>query len=246
METGNDMTQHIKIGVDGCKGGWFYAASVGAKFETGIVESVVDLFGKFQSIEEMIIDIPIGLHNDGAQPRNCDIEARKILKPRGSTVFPAPLRPSIYTSNYTIACNVNQQLSGKKLPIQAFNIAGKIREVDQLLTQCPKYRCVIKEAHPELGFCMLNKCIPLETKKKRTAGINQRLMLLNKVIPETYEIYSEAIDKFQRKTVARDDIVDALLCLAISMSEKSNRVTVPSYKEYDDVGLEMVMHSINF
>lgn len=121
------------IGVDGCKAGWFYVASNGEQLLVGIVSSIAELIPLFPEVGRIVIDIPIGLHNNGSEPRACDIAARKLLKPRGSTVFPSPVRPCLYTASYIEASEVSEQLTGKRLSKQSYNIFNKIREVDELL-----------------------------------------------------------------------------------------------------------------
>jgi predicted RNase H-like nuclease len=114
--------------------------------------------------------------------------------------------------------------------------------VDTLLTQKLNLRVVIKEAHPELIFCMLNGGNPLLTKKNRPEGLAERLLLLNDCFEWTNDIYEEALTTFARKDLARDDIVDALACLAVAMAPENNRKTVPSSSMRDELGIEMVMH----
>jgi predicted RNase H-like nuclease len=232
----------FRIGVDGCKAGWFYVATLGEEYEFGIVETLAQLFDTYDVIEEVIVDIPIGLFDCGASPRVCDTEARKLLSPRGSTVFPAPLRPCLSTSDYENACAVSKQLSGKSLSKQAYNIFNKINEVDDLLRSDNRYRCVIKEAHPELGFCFLNYGKPLLSKKKDLEGLRDRLDLIATRLPFARDVYSRAQSTYPRKQLAKDDIVDALMCLTISMATQNERVTVPETPETDTFGIEMVMH----
>jgi predicted RNase H-like nuclease len=230
-----------RVGVDGCKAGWFYVTSNGEQFFFGIVSSVAELMPLFPDVGRIVIDIPIGLHDKGSHPRTCDIEARKLLKPRGSTVFPSPVRPCLYAASYIEACEVSEQLTGKKLSKQAYSIFNKIREVDELLIDNPKLQAVIGEAHPELGFCMLNNKKPLLSKKKRTEGIQQRLNLLKKKLESSEEIYCAALDRYPRKYLARDDIVDALMCLCIALASDEKLKTVPAVPAYDQSGLPMQM-----
>jgi predicted RNase H-like nuclease len=231
-----------RLGVDGCKDGWFYVASNGNDYQLGIVENISELFSKFTQIDEVLIDIPIGLWNDGYKPRACDVEARKKLKPRGSTVFPAPLRPCLFGASYTDACQISERLSGKKLSQQAYNIFEKIKQVDNYLLEHPEIRTIIKETHPEVGFCMLNAGQPLLSKKKDSLGLEERLELLTSTLGFAETVYHEAISHFKRKQLAKDDIVDALMCLAISMAPEVTRKTIPEKPEYDDSGIEMAIH----
>jgi predicted RNase H-like nuclease len=239
-------SQGFRIGVDGCKAGWFYVAANGNKLEFGIVATLEELFIKYEVIQEIVVDIPIGLFDEGAEPRACDVQARQLLKPRGSTVFPAPLRPCLYASDYANACAISKKLSGKSLSKQAYNIFNKIYEVDNLLRSNIKYQGIIKEAHPELGFRFLNNGMPLLSKKKNQEGLDERLKLLSLQMPFAHDLFTMAISKYPRKQVAKDDIVDALMCLAISIAPAGDRKILPETRKVDDLGMEMAMHYSNF
>jgi predicted RNase H-like nuclease len=54
------------------------------------------------------IDIPIGL--PGGRPRTVDGEARRLLGPRASSVFPAPARGTLDASSYEEACEASRKL----------------------------------------------------------------------------------------------------------------------------------------
>jgi predicted RNase H-like nuclease len=232
-----------RIGVDGCRAGWFYVSQLGnAPCKFGIVATLAELFDIYEIIEEIIVDIPIGLFDDSASPRACDIEARRQLSPRGSTVFPEPLRPCLTANNYDEACAVSKRLSGKSLSKQAYNIFNKIHEVDALLRKEVRHRNIVKEAHPELGFCFLNNGKPLLSRKKDLEGLVERLSLLDEKLPFAKSVYAKALSTFPRKQLAKDDVVDALMCLAISLTPIGNRRTLPSTPDVDSFGLEICMH----
>ena len=50
-----------RLGVDGCRAGWFCIESQGPVIEHGIVRMIAELFDRFKNIAEVIIDISIGL-----------------------------------------------------------------------------------------------------------------------------------------------------------------------------------------
>ena len=124
------------IGIDGCKSGWVLASADSGSSNV-CFEVVPDLRELFASAERgdycVVIDIPIGLPEDGLRP--CDLEARKAIGPRASSVFPTPCRASLTGwREYRAACDLNEEACGKRLSRQAFAILPKIREVDQLVT----------------------------------------------------------------------------------------------------------------
>lgn len=134
----------IVAGVDGCHGGWAVAlATVHDIVDIRVVPTFADVLALRATA--IAIDMPIGLLDAG--PRACDVEARRRLGPRRSSVFPAPLRPMLDATTYEDALRV------AGLSKQAYHLLPKIREVDGLMT--PRRQRTIVEAHPELCFTRL-------------------------------------------------------------------------------------------
>src|SRR5688572_6887312 len=121
------------VGVDGCSAGWLtVAASDGlSPLQVAILPTFSELLTTFGSASCIAVDIPIGLPESGA--RACDVEARRLIKPRGSSVFPAPLRGILHSRAYEAANERHKELSGKGFTKQAFAILPKIAEVDAAL-----------------------------------------------------------------------------------------------------------------
>jgi len=122
------------------------------------------------------IDIPIGLPPAG--PRRADVEARRQLGPRRSSVFPAPVRAVLAASTYEEACALSRAASGKAISKQLFNILPKIREVDQLIT--PLRQQHLFEMCPELSLAVLHGA-PMAYAKTTAAGRAERLHALSNV-----------------------------------------------------------------
>jgi predicted RNase H-like nuclease len=227
------------IGVDACKKGWF-AVSInppGAGCKIGLFETFGDLWNSIQGKVLVLVDIPIGLPDSGK--RQCDVEARKLLKKRASSVFPVPCRQALDAATYNAACRINQKWLGVKLSVQTWNIAGKIREVDDLLCKNRKARQCVRESHPEICFRALAGGRPMVHYKKRDRGFSERLNLLKSVHPITEKITQFAINGFLRKDLARDDILDAI-ALAVSASAGVNAlVSIPDNPPRDVMGLPM-------
>ena len=209
------------VGVDGCKGGWF---SVGLEQNGNFCESkVFEKFGQllehYKDAELILVDIPIGLPEDG-NGRNCDGEAWvKLGFPRGMSVFPTPTRQTTKKAadkplqkDHHISAKVEKETSCKGLSIQAFSIAPKIAEVDKALLKPSRSPTPqVREIHPELCFWALNNGCPMEFRKKCKEGQSERLRVLEKVEAHIKKIFEEACSKFKKKDVGRDDILDALV-----------------------------------
>jgi predicted RNase H-like nuclease len=226
------------IGVDACRGGWF-AVSLDScdAWEIGIFNSIGELWNNCQSDTLILIDIPIGLPEDGK--RQCDVEARKILKKSSSSVFPVPCQQAIQADTYKKACRINNKIIGVKLSVQTWNTANKIREVDNLLCKNEKARRCVRESHPEVCFWALANQRPMTHYKKTERGFAERLNLLNKIYPATEKIVNSAMQEFVRKDLARDDILDAI-ALGISASPgKKYLMTIPENPPRDAMGLPM-------
>ena len=75
--------------------------------------------------------------------------------------------------------------------------------------------------------------------KKTVKGFEDRYAVLENNCPQTGRIVDQALDQFQRKDLARDDILDALaLAVSARRSLKSIR-TIPQDPPRDEKGLPM-------
>ncbi len=198
-------------GVDGCPGGWAVAT---ARAGTSSLHGVrLDYHGSLGPVAleldsghlaMVAVDIPIGLPSGR---RACDLEARRLLGPRRSSVFPAPARPVLGAVDYDDARRRSLASTGRSLPIQAFHLLARIAEVDQLLDP-PGRRNRIVEAHPELAFLRLNGA-PVAHPKSTQAGRTVRRRLLE------HRLGTPAVGcVLASRTVPVEDALDALVLLS--------------------------------
>jgi len=172
-------THQIVAGVDGCRGGWSVARlRVGARslrlIDLTVVTQLAELISD-QHLTSIAIDMPIGLPESGS--KEADVLARARLRPHGSRVFPTPIRAALpYVDDYDRACEVSREVHGKALSRQAWNILGKIAEVDRLADD---ERLV--EVHPEVSFAAMAGAVVSES-KKTAAGRQRRIELLEQHI----------------------------------------------------------------
>jgi predicted RNase H-like nuclease len=174
----------IVAGVDGCRGGWTVAlATLEEIVEVRVVPAFADVLALRPAA--IAIDMPIGLADSG--PRACDIEARRRLGPRRSSVFPAPLRPMLEANTYQEALAIGG------LSKQAYHLLPKIREVDALIT--PRRQRTIVEAHPELCFARLVGH-PCRAPKRTSEGRAERQMVVRLTIdrPPTGAAWDDVLD----------------------------------------------------
>src|SRR5262245_48882967 len=95
----------VVVGVDGCPAGWVcLQVDLQSRITTiRIVAKLSELIHSEPLPQLIAIDIPIGLPLSGA--RACDVVARRLLGPRRSSVFPAPVRAALRAGTYAEACN---------------------------------------------------------------------------------------------------------------------------------------------
>jgi predicted RNase H-like nuclease len=226
------------IGVDACKKGWFAVAlSSRDNWKIGVFNSLEDLWNLWNPLSIIFIDIPIGLLNSGR--RVCDIEARKILGKRGSSVFSVPCRGALETKTYRQACRINKRINGVRLSIQTWNICSKIREIDTWLRNNPTMQSKVRESHPELCFWAMAGEQPMAYSKKSPQGFAERLAVLKKMYPQTGAIVEMALGRYRRKDLARDDILDAIVLAVSARCSAKSIKTVPADPPLDKKGLPM-------
>jgi len=227
-------------GIDGCPAGWFYVGIVAnGECLFGVLENFSDI-GLFASRATLtLVDIPIGLVSSGNTGRLCDKAARKAIKPRGSSVFPAPARVTLLEHSYIKGSEANLQAVGRKLSTQSWAIVPKIREVDDYM-RSQAIQGKVREMHPEVAFWALNDCKPLQYGKKKYEGAEERLEVLTKFLPLARDCYEEALNTYKRKDVAADDILDAMVG-AVTAMHFPRIATLPASPTRDEEGLAMEM-----
>lgn len=231
------------VGVDGCKNGWFYIGLDDRdNWEIGVTPDIQHLIDRFQEARLILVDIPIGLREEGKLERLCDKEARKVLGPkRGTSVFRVPCRKAVHASSYEEASRINEERTGKRLSKQSWAISPKIREVDDLLTTSEAARTLVREVHPEVCFWGLNGGISMTYSKKTLEGFEERLRVLRKIYGRSEELFKEAWLTHGGWDVARDDILDALAAAVTARFGFDALKTLPKAPKKDTKGLPMEM-----
>ncbi|WP_161787600.1 DUF429 domain-containing protein [Pseudohaliea rubra] len=228
-------------GVDGCKGGWVYARVFEGTMTFGTVSTVAELLARTSPCAPVFIDIPIGLRNGSAEPRLCDVEARRVLAPRRqNSVFNAPVREILEETTFDAANGRSKKLTGKGISRQTFNIMRKIGEVDELLQQNEAARRRVREVHPEVCFWALAGGEPMRHYKKSAAALEERHRLIDRYLPGAVESLQMAYETFPPSRVSRDDLVDAAVA-AITAVGQDRVQTLPIVPEIDSTGLQMEM-----
>ena len=229
----------LTTGVDGCRAGWIALTldSKSGRIDAAVYRSARDLIAATGSSAVVAVDIPIGLPDSGQ--RDCDREARHLLGwPRRSSVFPTPIRPALRAADRLEASEITQRVDGRRVGVQSWAIASKIRDMDAALQENLTIQSRVKEVHPEVCFWALAGGRPMLHSKKRKLGRGEREGLVAR------EFGNLAIASvragFLRKEVADDDILDAFAALWTARRIANNQSSVlPAIPEQDSVGLLM-------
>lgn len=214
------------LGVDGCRGGWIGALVEGDRFEWQLFPDAASVLA--MDADVTAIDIPIGLPDAGT--RACDVEARRALGSRRSSVFAAPVRAVLGCATYAEARTLLAARGGPSMSAQAFGIVRAVRDVDAALSPTDADRVI--EVHPELAFRLL---AGVELASKKTAvGRDQRVAALSTPWPDVPSRLNDA-----PRAAAPDDALDALACAWVAQRWLRGEATVLGDGSRDPRGLTM-------
>lgn len=231
------------VGVDGCRGGWFAVVlSESGSWRFEVYRDFETLWNSHQEARIILLDIPIGLVDSGSDGRQCDAVARRYLgQPRASSVFTPPARPALNAPDHQAASALNRSLTGRGISIQSWSIAPKIRQVDRFLRTSKKAQAMVREIHPELLFWALNGRQPMTNRKSKLSGYRERLVVLRQHFESAGTIAQQALERYRRSEVARDDILDALVAAVTGYLSRGQLSTIPANPPVDAHGLIMEM-----
>ncbi|MDT0275888.1 DUF429 domain-containing protein [Blastococcus goldschmidtiae] len=93
------------LGVDGWRGRWVGALLTGRTVELLALDDMGAVLA-VPDVDLIAIDMPIGLSDDGV--RDCDVAAKKLLGPAGSSVFQTPVRAVREAQDYADARDISR------------------------------------------------------------------------------------------------------------------------------------------
>lgn len=185
------------MGIDAAgRHGWVGVVLDADGFQGARLGSLREIIDWAEPVDVIGVDIPIG-HVAGGN-RRADVEARRFVGPRASSVFAAPPAEVLSTESYQQANELLTAMGVPMLSRQAWALVPKMVEAANVATSDAR----VFEVHPEVSFCELaGEC--LAWSKKSWNGLLHRRRLLAQggiVLPD---VIVEVAG-----TVA-DDIVDA-------------------------------------
>jgi predicted RNase H-like nuclease len=201
------VTDQWVLGVDGCRAGWVGVvltpgAPVRGVFGTHIgeiVEAASATSGASASqLAAVGVDMPLHLSDDGH--RSCDLEARRHLGAKRSSLFVTPPRAALQAETYEEACAIARAATSAAPSRQAWALRTKVLELDAWWPTAP---CPVHEVHPEVSFSAMTGA-PILARKSTWAGLTARRAALADegiVVPDDIGAAGQ--------TAAADDVLDA-------------------------------------
>ena len=216
-------------GADGCRTGWVVCRrDTDGTLDIAVVRTLAEAC---EGLSILAVDMPIGFVDHPRPPRACEVEARKLLPRKASSVFPTPCRPALACTTHAEA-NALSKTMGVGINQQTFHLFPKMREVDALMRGDHALHSIVYEAHPKLAFARMNGGKPVLSKKRQPDGYAERRKLLARHgFRTTVERLSGA---------ARDDILDAIaVCRTATLIANGTASRLGPADERDRHGLPM-------
>lgn len=228
------------VGVDWSSGSWLAVAFDREGFDhADVFDEIGQLWSRYEETAELIlVDIPIGLIEEGQDERTCDKLARQVLGSRAASVFTPPVREATRKRRYPAAKRVHERKTDAGLSKQAFAISDSIAAVDDLLRNVPEAKLAFRESHPEVCFRAFAG-EPLQYSKRKAGGYAERMRTLAGFDTDAPPIVQAIAESTGDAEVAVDDVLDALVLAYTAVPGPGSLRSLPPEPPSDAKGLPM-------
>ena len=159
------------LGIDGWKSGWLAVVLLENRVEVEFRTRLADYVSDFADAAAIVVDVPVGMPLEGR--RVADIEARRFVGRRASSVFPVPPEAVLRTPTYQLALTMCREVFGFGLSSQSYALRQKVLDAGELARK----GAPLTEGHPEVSFTAL-KGASLGYPKRAWNGQHERRLLL--------------------------------------------------------------------
>lgn len=260
------MATSLVAGVDGVRGGWAMAVTAvadGSDVAFSLWGDLGELWAEARAGGLLAVgfDMPVGL--PGAERRTADLEARRLLGARRSSLFWTPPLCTLeehraveddaaagdasadaadagYAAGYVQASRRAREQTGWGLSRQTFALMPKIRELRDALAPedfAPAALPRAAEVHPESSFVHLAGA-PMASSKGKFAGIQERFAALAGVFDNISEavLFNPLPGPLEP---ALDDLLDAAAAAWTARRIVSGHAECLGAGEHDETGYPM-------
>jgi predicted RNase H-like nuclease len=230
IHRGPELPYSVVAGVTPFNDKWLVASAklAGSTFAPEVpkvYDSFFDVLSERPSFAIIVINVPIGfLDTPDKGARTCDLQARKLLRRRGTAVHNAPSR-AVFDGLVGPSEDRLDAVTRTMLP--------RYREVAKEMSA---YRQrVVYEGHPELSFYQLHKDIPLKRSKVIAEGREERRTVLEDKIRGSERYLDDGVVNAPQKHV-----YDAFALLWTARRVWGHAAKrIPIEPEWDSEGLRM-------
>ena len=228
------------VGADWSGGSWLAVAFDGDGYDhTAVFDEVGELWYRYEeTAERILVNVPVGLIEEGSEGRECDDLARRVLGPRSVSVLTPPVREATRKRRYPAAKRVHERKTEAGLSKQAFAISDAIVAVDDLLRNVPEARVTFRESHPEVCFRAFAG-EPLQHSKRTAAGYAERMRTLAGFDTDAPPMVQAVAESTAGEEVTVDDVLDAVVLAYTASPGPGSLRSLPSDPPTDAKGLPM-------
>lgn len=225
--------------------GWSGTAWLAVAFDAegfdhaAIFEEIGELWHEYaERANRVLVDVPIGLREEGDTPRQCDELARKVLGPQKESVIRPPVREATRKRRYPAAKRANERKAGVSLSREAFRVSEQIAAVDDLLRNVPEARASFRESRPEVCFRAFAG-EELQYSKRTAGGYAERMRTLAGHDPDAPPIVQSVAESCAGAALRVEDVLDAVVLAYTAAPGPAPLRSLPPQAETDPTGLPM-------
>lgn len=228
------------VGVDRAGDSWLAVAFADSAFDhADVFAELGDLWVAYEDrAERIVVDVPVGLVDEGEAGRRCDELARAVLGERRGSVLDPPVREATRKRRYPAANRVNQRKTGRELSTAAFELSDAIAAVDELLRNVPEAGALFVEAHPEVSYRTFAG-EPLAHPKGVAAGYAERMRTLARYDPDAPPTVQAAAEATAGHEVTVPSVLDAVVLGYTASPGPGELRSLPPDAPTDAMGLPM-------
>lgn len=223
---------------------WTAVAFDGREFDhADVFPEIGDLWLRYEDAARILIDVPIGLPEEGDADRECDVLARRVTATedasgaRDSHVSP-PVREATRKRRYSTAAKVHERKTGRTLPEASYRLAPSIAAVDELLGELPEARETILESRPAVCFRAIGDG-PMEHPRGTAGGYAERMRRIAAFDRDGAPTVQAAAEAVAGHDVRIESVLDAV---ALAYTARPSRLplrSLPPEPPTDARGLPM-------
>ncbi|MFB6157762.1 MAG: DUF429 domain-containing protein [Haloferacaceae archaeon] len=234
------MDDSVFVGAHRGDDRWVAVAFDRAGFvDAAVLDGVGDVWGTHgERAVRILVDVPVGLVEEGDAERRCDVLTRAALGPRADAVVAPPVREATRKRRYPVADRAQERRTGHGLSRRAFARSDAVAALDDLLGEVPEARERIVESNPELCFRALAGD-PLSHPRRIAGGYAERMRVLAEFDPEAAPTVQSAAEATDGADVTVADVLDAVVLGYAARPGPGSLRSLPADPPTDPTGLPM-------